>query len=59
MSKYQIVYSKKLTELLMERGFIFDKVAPNPQYPQYNCWLFENTDEFRKVFEELVCQKDR
>jgi len=33
MSKYQIVYSKKLTELLMERGFIFDKVAPNPQYP--------------------------
>ena len=55
MNKYQIVYSKKLTELLMERGFIFDKVAPNPQYPQYNCWLFENTDEFREVFEELVC----
>lgn len=46
-NKYQIVYSRKITKELLKRGFVFEKSVQNPDYPQYNCWLFENTESFR------------
>ena len=58
-NKYQIVYSRKITKELMKQGFVFEKSVPNPDFPQYNCWLFENTDEFKKVFQMLTKKGDR
>lgn len=58
-NKYQIVYSRKITKELLKRGFVFEKSVQNPDYPQYNCWLFENTKSFRQVFNELTRKEDR
>ncbi len=57
--KYQIVYSRKITKELLKRGFVFEKSVQNPDFPQYNCWLFEKTNEFQKAFKELTAKKDR
>lgn len=58
-NKYQIVYSRKITKELLKQGFVFEKSVQNPDYPQYNCWLFENTNDFQKAFKELTAKKDR
>ena len=58
-NKYQIVYSRKITKQLMKQGFVFEKQVQNPDFPKFNCWLFENTEDFQKVFKELTAKKDR
>ena len=58
-NKYQIVYSRKITKQLMKQGFVFEKRVQNPDFPEFDCWLFENTEDFQKVFKELTAKKDR
>lgn len=53
------MYSRRITKELMKRGFFPIKKGINPDFEQYDCWLFEDTDEFHKVFEELTVKKDR
>lgn len=57
--QYKIVYSRRITKELMKRGFFPVKKGINPDFEQYDCWLFEDTNEFHKVFEELTVKKDR
>ena len=55
--RYQIIYSRRIMTELMQRGFIPNKTCNNPQYEGYLCWLFEDTENFHKVFEELTEKK--
>ena len=52
--KYKIVYSREVTKKLIRRGFGFYKRVQNPDVPKYHCWLFEDTEGFRKAFNEIV-----
>lgn len=50
----KIVYSLRIMEQLVERGFIPISMMPNPKYPQFNCWIFENTNELNEAFASIV-----
>lgn len=48
------VYSKAKAIKLRELGFRIVERKPNVQYPEYDMYGFENTPDFRKVFEEVT-----
>lgn len=54
----QIVYSRRIMLELIKRGFKPIDKLPNPEYDNYLCWIFEDTEEFHRIFEELT-KKDR
>ena len=54
MSKYQIIYSKRVCEQLMSMGFVPEKVMPNPIKPKFYCWAFEQTEEFGEALYRIL-----
>ena len=58
-NKYQIVYSRRIMYELISRGFVPVNKIQNPEFENYNCWLFEDTDNFHVAFDELIHKKDR
>lgn len=52
-----IVYMPYIAAKLRERGFLFLGTGINQKKPQYYTYLFENTPELRKAFEEIVSKK--
>ena len=51
--KFQIIYSLRVMKQLVEWGFFPVKTMPNPVDTKYNCWIFEDTDEFRQRLSTL------
>lgn len=39
---------------LRKQGFKIVKVKPNPKKPQFDCYDFEDTEEFRIAFSEIT-----
>lgn len=54
----KIVYSLKLHIRLQELGFKHITEMKNPQHPIYNCWVYEATPEFLKVFDEYIVEQE-
>ena len=54
MNKKQIIYSLKVMRQLLERGFAPEQTIPNPVKPQFNCWVFEVTEELQKALDEVL-----
>ena len=54
MPRYQIIYSRKIMLKLVERGFIPIQTMPNPYKKNFQCWVFEATDDFIEAREELL-----
>ena len=55
--KYQIIYSRRIMQQLIRYGFIPVERIQNPEFEGFDAWLFEDTEEFHKVFEVLTCKK--
>lgn len=53
-TKFKIVYSLRVHLGLQELGFKALNVMPNPQNPNFNCWTYADTPEFKKAFSSLV-----
>lgn len=47
--KFQIIYSLRIMKKLVEQGLFPIKTMPNPINTKYNCWVFEDTEEFRQI----------
>lgn len=56
--KYFKVFSRKLAYLLRIAGYRVAAVEPNSYKPQFDVYLFEDTDEFRKAFTDIQ-EKER
>lgn len=54
MPNTKIIYSMKIMLQLMELGFTPITSMPNPQHPEYNCWVYELTDELREALDRLL-----
>lgn len=54
MPNTKIIYSMKIMLQLVELGFQPLTVMPNPQHPEYNCWVFELNDELREALDRLL-----
>ena len=52
--KNQIIYSARVMTQLVELGFMPKETMKNPKYPQYDCWIFENTKEFQGVLPKVL-----
>lgn len=46
--KQEIIYSLKVMEQLVRLGYVPVATLPNPKNIKYNCWVFEQTEEFQK-----------
>lgn len=57
-TKNFIVYSRKVAMALIERGFLPEKEMTNPLHKGWICWVFENTNEFWREFQNLTGRED-
>lgn len=56
MKKNYTVYSLRLANELVSRGFMIVGTGVNDKNPKYNVFFFENTAAFRKALEEITNQ---
>ena len=54
----KIIYSLKVMRQLVERGFIPVATLPNPKNSRFNCWVFEVSEEFQRVLDEILEEVD-
>ena len=50
----KIIYSLRILIKLQRMGFKYITEMKNPQNPRFNCWVYEETDELLKAFDNLV-----
>lgn len=50
----KIIYSANVMIQLVEKGFMPINSMPNPKYPQYTCWIFEDTKIFEQALSEVL-----
>ena len=53
-NKYKIVFSLRIHIELQKQGFKYLTEMKNPDIPQFNCWVYEDTDAFHKAYDELL-----
>lgn len=51
--KEKIIYSNWLAAELRKQGFPIVRTEINPRFPQFDCWVFEQTAEFDIAFGKL------
>lgn len=54
MKKNYTVYSLRLANQLVSKGFKIVGTGINDKNPKYNVFFFENTEEFRKVLKDIT-----
>lgn len=47
------IYSRWLAGELRDRGFEIKKIKANPNKPEFDCYLFENTKELQSAITEI------
>ncbi len=50
----KIIYSMRIMLKLVEKGYQPLTTMPNPQHPEFNCWVFEQTEDFKKDLNEIL-----
>lgn len=53
MNTYTI-YTKWLAYELRKAGYNLIETGINHNFPEYNTYIFEDTPEFRKTFQEII-----
>lgn len=49
----KIIYTKKLALELRKQGFEIIRVGVNENFPQYNTYIFEDTQELREAISKI------
>ena len=52
--QFKIIYSLRLHIKLRSLGFFEVMEMKNPQKPEYNCWVYEATEELLGAFDKLL-----
>ena len=50
------IYSQKLKNIIMEKGFIEYKEKVNPKYPKFKIFLFDSNEEIVKIVNDYLQQ---
>ena len=58
MSSVKIIYSLSIHLELQKRGFKFLTEMKNPRNQNFNCWVYEETPELVKVFDEILTRRE-
>lgn len=49
----KIVYMGWIAYELKKRGFKYKRIEINPNRPEYNCYIYDETPELLKAFTEI------
>lgn len=52
--KQEIIYSMRVMIQLVKMGHNPVSSFPNPKDPKYNCWVFEQSEEFQRDLEKIL-----
>jgi hypothetical protein len=52
--KEKIIYTRWLAIELIKQGFPVVRVERNPSKPEFNTWVFAESEEFLKVFANIA-----
>lgn len=44
-----VIYTKRIAYELRQQGFKLLRTGINPNFPQYNTFIFEDSEEFQKA----------
>ncbi len=55
--KEKIIYTRSLANKLVAAGFPVVRVEENPNKTNFDCYVFEDTAEFKAAFTNIVNQK--
>lgn len=50
----KVIYSMRVMLQLKERGFEPLATMPNPTRNQFNCWIFERSEDFDNALNEIL-----
>ena len=50
----KIIYTKKVAYELRKQGFPIVRVEVNPNKPQFDCYVFEETEAFKKALTAIT-----
>lgn len=50
----KVIYSKRIAIKLRELGFQIKRTEVNRSKPQYDCYIFELTEELQKTLDEKI-----
>ena len=53
----KIIYSPRVASQLRKMGFEIKRTEPNKYKPQYDCYIFEQTDLFNKALDSILSKK--
>ena len=59
MKKYYCIYTKWLAAALRNEGFDIIKIGANPNKPEFDCYFFEDTDDFQKALSKVSKRKSK
>lgn len=54
MNKEYEIYTSKIAFELRKQGFPILRTGINPRHPQFDTYIFEDSEAFRKAFEQLT-----
>lgn len=52
------VFTRKIASELVKLGFPVVRVIQNPRKPEFDAYVFQNTDEFKLAFTNLANRAD-
>lgn len=52
--KLKRIFSSRIANELYHRGFYLIGTEPNKRHPQYDVFLFEETEELLKAYDEII-----
>lgn len=55
--KEKIIYTRSIANKLVQAGFPVVRVEENPNKPDFDCYVFAETADFKKAFTNIVNQK--
>lgn len=56
MNEY-IIYTRRIAYLLRKQGFKIVRVEPSRSKPEFDCYVFENSQAFQDALHELTINK--
>lgn len=59
MDKEFIIYTKWLAYELRKQGFRIIRTEINPNFPQFDCWVFENCEDLQIAIRYLTSKSKR
>lgn len=57
--KFYTIYTKKLAYELRERGFKIERTGINRNHPQFDTYIFRNSEKLQDAIHDIVANKNK